>query len=114
MGRRRASHVAFGSFSTEFSIEAVARTPQVSRSPEDPRNGHTKKKGRLRCHKRPKSREETPKEGCDSGGSAIAYPIDKTSRLAAQLNVGKPRASQRVNGPIRRFKAFALKAARRT
>jgi hypothetical protein len=28
---------------------------------------HTKKKGRLRCHKRPKSREETPKEGSDSG-----------------------------------------------
>jgi hypothetical protein len=26
-----------------------------------------KKKGRLRCHKRPKSREETPKEGSDSG-----------------------------------------------
>ena len=26
-----------------------------------------KKKGRLCCHKRPKSREETPKEGSDSG-----------------------------------------------
>jgi hypothetical protein len=26
-----------------------------------------KKKGRLRCHKRPKSREETPNEGSDSG-----------------------------------------------
>ena len=36
-----------------------------------------KKKGRLRCHKRPKSREETPKEGSDSGvglGVATAYP----------------------------------------
>jgi hypothetical protein len=30
---------------------------------------YTKKKGRLRCDKRPKSREETPKEGCDSGGA---------------------------------------------
>jgi hypothetical protein len=30
---------------------------------------YTKKKGRLRCHKRPKSREETPKEGSDSGGA---------------------------------------------
>ena len=29
--------------------------------------GIHKKKGRLRCHKRPKSREETPKEGSDSG-----------------------------------------------
>jgi hypothetical protein len=28
---------------------------------------HTQKKDRLRCHKRPKSREETPKEGSDSG-----------------------------------------------
>jgi hypothetical protein len=28
------------------------------------------KKGRLRCHKRPKSREETPKEGSDSGATA--------------------------------------------
>jgi hypothetical protein len=28
--------------------------------------GAHKKKGRLRCHKRPKSREETPKEGNDS------------------------------------------------
>jgi hypothetical protein len=39
--------------------------------------GAHKKKGRLRCHKRPKSREETPKEGSDSGvglGVATAYP----------------------------------------
>jgi hypothetical protein len=35
----------------------------------------TKKKGRLRCHKRPKSREETPKEGSDSGvGLGVATP----------------------------------------
>jgi hypothetical protein len=39
--------------------------------------GAHKKKDRLRCHKRPKSREETPKEGSDSGvglGGATAYP----------------------------------------
>jgi len=35
--------------------------------------GAHKKKGRRRCHKRPKSREETPKEGSDSG-SATAHP----------------------------------------
>jgi hypothetical protein len=29
--------------------------------------GAHKKKGRLRCHKRPKSREETPKEGSALG-----------------------------------------------
>src|SRR5258708_5512101 len=33
-----------------------------------------RKKGRLRCRKRPKSREETPKEGSD-GGRATAHPI---------------------------------------
>ena len=37
------------------------------------RDGKHKKKGRLRCHKRPKSREETPKEGSDSG-NATAHP----------------------------------------
>ena len=34
---------------------------------------YTKKKGRLRRHKRPKSREETPKEGSDSGGVGGRY-----------------------------------------
>jgi hypothetical protein len=34
--------------------------------------GAHKKKGRLRCHKRPKSREETPKEGNDSGLGGVA------------------------------------------
>ena len=36
-----------------------------------------KKKGRLRCHKRPKSGEETPEEGSDSEVGwdlATAYP----------------------------------------
>jgi len=33
--------------------------------------GYTQKEGRLRCHKRPKSREETPKEGSDSGGLSL-------------------------------------------
>jgi hypothetical protein len=36
-----------------------------------------KKEGRLRCRKQPKSREETPNEGSDSGagvGVATAYP----------------------------------------
>ncbi|MCI0736703.1 MAG: hypothetical protein L0Y50_10610, partial [Beijerinckiaceae bacterium] len=31
-----------------------------------------KRRGRLRCHKRPKSREETPKEGI--GGKNLAAP----------------------------------------
>jgi hypothetical protein len=60
---------------------------------------HTKKKGRLRYHKRPKSREETPKEGSDSGmglGGATAWRHVRRSRPAAQLNVGKRRASKGV------------------
>jgi len=39
-------------------------------------DGIYKKKGRLRCRKEPKSREETPNEGSDSGvgpGDATAY-----------------------------------------
>jgi hypothetical protein len=65
-----------------------------------------KKNGRLRCHKRPKSREETPKEGSDSGVGlvvATAYPQLRRSRSAAQLDV-------RDHGPIRRFIALVLKA----
>jgi len=37
------------------------------KGPKNPTGVHTKRKGRLRCHKRPESREETPKEGSDSG-----------------------------------------------
>jgi hypothetical protein len=46
------------------------------------------KKGRLRCHKRPKSREETPKEGSDSeegGGVATAYPQAKTIAVSGSI-----------------------------
>jgi hypothetical protein len=76
--------------------------------PKDPENdgGAHKKKGRLRCHKRPKSREETPKEGSDSGvglGGRYRIPLAKTIASAAQLNV-------RDHGPIQRFMALALKA----
>jgi len=51
------------------------------------RDGTHKKKGRLRSRKRPKSREETPKEGSDSG--ALPHtPQIRRSLSAAQLNVG--------------------------
>jgi hypothetical protein len=53
--------------------------------------GVHKQKDRLRCHKRPKSREEMPKEGSDSGG---AHPIDKTMGFT---------------DPIRRFMRSPLK-----
>ena len=43
-----------------------------------------KKKGRLRCHRLPKSGEETPKEGSDSGRST-AYLIDKTIAIGGSI-----------------------------
>jgi len=42
-----------------------------------------KKKGRLRCHKRPKSREETPKEGSDSGRYRV--PLAKTIAISGSI-----------------------------
>jgi len=42
---------------------AVARSRHLPLAPEGPEKPMGKKKGRLRCHKRPKSREETPQGG---------------------------------------------------
>jgi hypothetical protein len=47
--------------------------------------GVHKKKGRLRCHKRPKSREETPKEGSDSG----ALPHSLAKMIAISGSIGR-------------------------
>ena len=41
-----------------------------------------RKKGRLRCHKRPKSREETPKEGSDSGWGRGSLPHTLAKMIA--------------------------------
>jgi hypothetical protein len=48
---------------------ALCSVPQRTRKKD---GGAHKKKGRLRCHKRPKSREETPKEGSDSWWERVA------------------------------------------
>jgi hypothetical protein len=72
------------------AVQALCSVPQSTRKTE----GGAHKKGRLRCHKQPKSREETPKEGSDSG--ATAYPYLRRSRSAAQLNGGEGRASKGV------------------
>ena len=50
--------------------------------------GAHKKKGRLRCHKRPKSREETPKEGSDSGvrlGGSLPHTLAKTIAIDGSI-----------------------------
>ena len=59
-----------------------------------------KKKGRLRCHKRPKSREETPKEGSDSEGR-YRVPLAKTIAVSRPIEC-------KDHGLIRRFMAIAL------
>jgi hypothetical protein len=64
---------------------------------------YTKKKGRLRCHKRPKSREETPKEGSDSAGGGYRMPLVKTIAISGSIE-------HKDHGPIPRFMALALKA----
>jgi hypothetical protein len=72
---------------------------------------HTKN-GRLRCHKRPKCREETPKEGSDSGmglGVATAQHYLRRSRSAAQLNVGRHRASKGIKELYQRLRRSFLK-----
>jgi hypothetical protein len=46
--------------------------------------GKDKERGRLRCHKRPKSREETPKEGI--GGNNIAA-LQQYARAAHKKQV---------------------------
>jgi len=67
------------------------------------RDGIHKKKGRLRCHKRPKSREETPKEGSDSAGGDYRITLAKTIAISGSIE-------RRGHGTIRRFVALALKA----
>jgi hypothetical protein len=47
-----------------------------------------RKKGRLRCHKRPKAREETPKEGSDSGwggGGRYRIPVGKMIAISGSI-----------------------------
>ena len=47
--------------------------------------GIHKKKGRLRCHKRPKSGEETPKGGNDSGGGCYRITLFKTIAISGSI-----------------------------
>jgi hypothetical protein len=78
LGRRVASPVTA---TTDFlapdilnkCCRAVRHFALCSQRTRKTMGGAHKKKGRLRCHKRPKSREETPEEGSDSG-SATAHP----------------------------------------
>jgi hypothetical protein len=67
---------------------------------------HTKKKGRLRCHKRPKSREETPKVGGDSREryrTAYRYTIATGGSIERRYRSG----IQTDNGTYTKVKALA-------
>src|SRR6266436_2588454 len=70
-------------------------------APKDSENdgGAHKKKGRLRCHKRPKSREETPKEGSDSGvGGRYRIPLAKTIAISGSIERKGSRTDTKVYG----------------
>ena len=63
--------------------------------------GAHKKKGRLRCHKRPKSREETPKEGSDSGvgvGGRYRIPLAKTIAIGGSIERRGSQTNTKVYG----------------
>ena len=66
-------------------------------------DGAAEKKGRPRWHKRPKSREETPKEGSDSAGGGYRMPLVKTIAISGSIE-------RKDRGPIPRFMALAFKA----
>ena len=77
-------------------------------APREPENdgGCTQKERPPALHKRPKSREETPKEGCDSEvgcGGRYRIPLAKTIAISGSIE-------RRDHGPIRRFMALAFKA----
>jgi hypothetical protein len=57
---------------------------------ENDEGGSHKRKGRLRCHKQPKSREETPKEGSDSGmGMEVRYHIALAKAIVISTSIAR-------------------------
>jgi hypothetical protein len=57
---------------------------------ESDEGGSHKRKGRLRCHKQPKSREETPKEGSDSGmGMEVRYHIALAKAIVISTSIAR-------------------------
>src|SRR6266481_8524888 len=80
------------------AVPAVPHAPQRTREID---GGAHKKKGRLRCHRRPKSREETPKEGSDSGvGLGGRYRISpaKTIAISGSIERKGSRTDTKVYG----------------
>src|SRR6266436_4636220 len=80
------------------AVPALCSVPQRTRKTKG--DAH-KKKGRLRCHKRPKSREETPKEGSDSGvglGGRYRIRLAKTIAISGSIERKGSRTDTKVYG----------------
>jgi hypothetical protein len=72
---------------------------------------YTKEKGRLRCHKRPKSREERPRSAAIAGwGGRYRITLAKTIAISDSIERRETSGIQRDQGSIPRFMALALKA----
>jgi len=72
------------------------KTPGVKRSPQFPSRNSCAERGRLRCHKRPKSREETPKEGSDSNG--LPHILSKTIAISGSSHLNGSRTDTKAYG----------------
>ena len=88
-----------------YRLKASNAAPSISTSdgtsPAADVTAYTKKKGRLRCHKRPKSREETLKEGSDSGaglGDRYRIPLAKTIAISGSKERKGSRTDTKVYG----------------
>ena len=67
---------------TKYAQRARSR---VRQAPEDSRNRWVHKEGPPALPQAAKSREETPKVGRDSGGKAIARPIDTAIAIGGSI-----------------------------
>src|SRR5260370_31388554 len=95
------------------AVPALCSVPQRTRKTMG--GGAHKKKGRLRCHKRPKSREETPKEGSDSGvglGGRYRIPLAKTIAISGSIERKGSRTDTKVYGARPQGRALPQRISR--
>jgi hypothetical protein len=85
---RSLRNVRFGSNCEKLAASICLPLSPRTRTLLDAAGTSQKKKGHLRCHKRPKSREETPKEGSDSGmglGGRYGITLHKTIAISGSI-----------------------------
>ena len=88
--------------------EKSAGLPRATQLPTD--GGSHELKGRLRCHKRPKSREETPKKGSGSGmGMGVRYRITLPKTILISALIAHGSSIERCQGTMPRFMALVPK-----